>query len=115
MNRDVVSVIMGGFGTKAATAGPTDMSIYEGEHTEINVEGWGVLWSVRSASAGSYCLKISRRCLEQLVNSDSVIIVPGCEVDSVVVAAFLTHNHENIVRVAGMAWQWPKHSMPSPT
>jgi NAD(P) transhydrogenase len=55
MNRDVVSVILGGFGTRSTSAGETDMSIYEGEHTEINVG----------------------QCVEQLKDSSSVIIVPG--------------------------------------
>jgi NAD(P) transhydrogenase len=55
MNRDVVSVILGGFGTRSTSAGETDMSIYEGEHTEINVP----------------------QCVEQLKDSSSVIIVPG--------------------------------------
>jgi len=55
MNRDVVSVILGGFGTRSTSAGPTDMSIYEGTHTETTVE----------------------ECVEQLKNAGSVIIVPG--------------------------------------
>jgi H+-translocating NAD(P) transhydrogenase len=55
MNRDVVSVIMGGFGTRSTNKGPTDMSIYEGEHTEINID----------------------QCVNQLLQSESVIIVPG--------------------------------------
>ena len=56
MNRDIVSVITGGYGTKAtASKGDTDMSIYEGEHKEINVEG----------------------AAEALKNAESVIIVPG--------------------------------------
>ena len=55
MNRDVVSVILGGFGTRSTSVGDTDMSIYEGEHTEINVA----------------------QCVEQLKESSSVIIVPG--------------------------------------
>ena len=55
MNRDVVSVILGGFGTRTTSAGETDMSIYEGEHTEINVA----------------------QCVDQLKESSSVIIVPG--------------------------------------
>ena len=52
---DVVSVILGGFGTRTTSAGETDMSIYEGEHTEINVA----------------------QCVDQLKESSSVIIVPG--------------------------------------
>ena len=52
---DVVSVILGGFGTRTTSAGETDMSIYEGEHTEINVA----------------------QCVNQLKESSSVIIVPG--------------------------------------
>ena len=52
---DVVSVILGGFGTRTTAAGETDMSIYEGEHTEINVA----------------------QCVDQLKESSSVIIVPG--------------------------------------
>eukprot|EP00613_Pedinella_sp_CCMP2098_P082557 CAMPEP_0171994752 /NCGR_PEP_ID=MMETSP0993-20121228/279118_1 /TAXON_ID=483369 /ORGANISM="non described non described, Strain CCMP2098" /LENGTH=1213 /DNA_ID=CAMNT_0012647839 /DNA_START=57 /DNA_END=3699 /DNA_ORIENTATION=+ len=55
MNRDVVSVITGGFGTRTTNKGPTDMSIYEGEHSEINVEG----------------------CCEMMKDAGSVIIVPG--------------------------------------
>jgi len=55
MNRDVVSVIMGGYGTRTTSAGSTDMSIYEGEHTETNVA----------------------QVVAQLKDSDSVIIVPG--------------------------------------
>ena len=52
---DVVSVILGGFGTRTTSAGETDMSIDEGEHTEINVA----------------------QCVNQLKESSSVIIVPG--------------------------------------
>ena len=52
---DVVSVILGGFGTRTTSAGETDMSIDEGEHTEINVA----------------------QCVDQLKESSSVIIVPG--------------------------------------
>jgi NAD(P) transhydrogenase len=55
MNRDIVSVITGGFGTKTTSKGPTDMSIYEGEHTEISVEA----------------------AAEALKTAESVIIVPG--------------------------------------
>lgn len=55
MNRDVVSVILGGFGTRSTSTGETDMSIYEGEHTEMNVD----------------------QCVEQMTSSDSIIIVPG--------------------------------------
>jgi len=56
MNRDVLSVILGGFGTRStAKKGATDMSIYEGEHTETNVAS----------------------VVEQLKNSESVVIVPG--------------------------------------
>ena len=52
---DVVSVILGGFGTRTTSAGETDMSIDEGEHPEINV----------------------LQCVNQLKESSSVIIVPG--------------------------------------
>jgi NAD(P) transhydrogenase len=55
MNRDVVSVIMGGFGTRTTSTGETDMSIYEGVHTEINID----------------------QCVQQMLDSESVIIVPG--------------------------------------
>jgi NAD(P) transhydrogenase len=54
MNREISSVILGGMGTKSK-GGETDMSIYEGTHTEINVD----------------------QCVEQLKDSSSVIIVPG--------------------------------------
>ena len=52
---DVVSVILGGFGTRTTSAGETDMSIDEGEHTEINVA----------------------QCVNHLKESSSVIIVLG--------------------------------------
>lgn len=58
MNRDVLSVILGGYGTRstgAGDAGPSDPSIYEGEHTEIDTE----------------------YCADLLVNAKDVIIVPG--------------------------------------
>ena len=54
MNRDISSVILGGMGTKSA-GGETDMSIYEGVHTEINVD----------------------QCVDALKEAESVIIVPG--------------------------------------
>jgi len=54
MNREISSVILGGMGTKS-TGGETDMSIYEGVHTEINVD----------------------QCVDALNEADSVIIVPG--------------------------------------
>lgn len=54
-NRDILSVILGGFGTRSTSKGKTDMSIYEGEHKEITLDG----------------------CVEQLNNAESVIIVPG--------------------------------------
>lgn len=53
MNRDVVSVIMGGYGTKA-TGGGEAMKI-EGTHTEIDIE----------------------ETVSRLNDADSVIIVPG--------------------------------------
>jgi NAD(P) transhydrogenase len=57
MNRDVVSVILGGYGTRATGGAKveTDKSMYEGEHKETTVD----------------------QCVEQLKQSDSVIIVPG--------------------------------------
>ena len=56
MNRDISSVILGGFGTRStAKASDTDMSIYEGEHTETSVVA----------------------VAEQLKEAGSVIIVPG--------------------------------------
>ena len=54
MNREISSVILGGMGTKS-TGGETDMSIYEGVHTEINVD----------------------QCVDALTEAESVIIVPG--------------------------------------
>ena len=54
MNREISSVILGGMGTKSA-GGETDMSIYEGVHTEINVD----------------------QCVDALKEAESVIIVPG--------------------------------------
>jgi NAD(P) transhydrogenase len=57
MNRDVLSVILGGYGTKStSTSGKAaDPSLYSGEHTEIDTE----------------------YCADLLVNAKEVIIVPG--------------------------------------
>jgi NAD/NADP transhydrogenase beta subunit len=102
--RDVVSVITGGFGTSKKAKGTTDMSIYEGEHTEVtrkmkkstvsvNDRRWSVLcvsvfnqltlleiMNVSSASVLFLCvwMKINvDQCATMLAESESIIIVPG--------------------------------------
>ena len=56
MNRSLINVIMGGFGTSSAGAGkPKEIT---GTHTEVNVDG----------------------AVEQIVNAKSIIITPGTNV-----------------------------------
>ena len=54
MNRDIASVIMGGYGTKS-NKGNGPALVYEGEHTEVNVD----------------------EAADMLKEAASVIIVPG--------------------------------------
>jgi hypothetical protein len=56
MNRSLINVIMGGFGTSSTGAGkPKEIT---GTHTEVNVDG----------------------AVEQIMNAKSVIITPGTDV-----------------------------------